>query len=214
MSERFLDRRHAGRVLANRLKGYSNRADVVVLGLPRGGVPVAREVATVLHAPLDVFVVRKLGVPRREELAMGAIASGGVRVLNDDVVRSFRIGSDVIERSAQAEGVELARREAVYRSGRPPLDLRGKVVIVVDDGLATGSTMRAAVQAVRHHEPAEVVVAVPVGARSVCDSLSSLADAVECSLTPKNLHAVGLWYEDFTQTTDDEITGLLASDDD
>ncbi len=213
VSERFHDRRHAGRVLARRLTRYSTRPDVVVLGLPRGGVPVAREVATALGVRLDVFVVRKLGVPNREELAMGAIATGGVLVLNEDVVRSFRISSDAIERSAQSEGVELARREALYRSGRPPLELREKAVIVVDDGLATGSTMRAAVVAVRHHAPAEVVVAVPVGARSTCDSLTSVADRVECSMTPRNLHAVGLWYEDFTQTSDDEIADLLGSRD-
>jgi putative phosphoribosyl transferase len=197
-------------VLGEKLQGYSGRPDVIVLGLPRGGVPVAKEVATALDAPLDVFVVRKLGVPRREELAMGAIASGGVRVLNEDVVRSLRIEPAVIESVAAAETRELARREDLYRGTRPPLDLAGKVVILVDDGLATGSTMRAAIEAARRHDPAEVVAAVPVAAPSTCQSLRSLADEVVCAVTPRNLYAVGQWYRDFEQTSDADIADLLG----
>jgi predicted phosphoribosyltransferase len=197
-------------VLGEKLQEYAGRSDVIVLGLPRGGVPVAKEVAIALDAPLDVFVVRKLGVPRREELAMGAIASGGVRVLNEDVVGSLRIEPGVIESVAAAEGRELARREDLYRGNRPPLDLGGKVVILVDDGLATGSTMRAAIEAARRHDPAEVVAAVPVAAPSTCESLRSVADKVVCAVTPKNLYAVGQWYTDFEQTSDGDITDLLG----
>ncbi|HEX3325708.1 MAG TPA: phosphoribosyltransferase family protein [Actinomycetota bacterium] len=197
-------------MLGEKLQEYAGRSDVIVLGLPRGGVPVAKEVAIALDAPLDVFVVRKLGVPRREELAMGAIASGGVRVLNEDVVGSLRIEPGVIESVAAAEGRELARREDLYRGNRPPLDLGGKVVILVDDGLATGSTMRAAIEAARRHDPAEVVAAVPVAAPSTCESLRSVADKVVCAVTPKNLYAVGQWYTDFEQTSDGDITDLLG----
>jgi predicted phosphoribosyltransferase len=197
-------------VLGEKLQEYAGRSDVIVLGLPRGGVPVAKEVAIALDAPLDVFVVRKLGVPRREELAMGAIASGGVRVLNEDVVGSLRIEPGVIESVAAAEARELARREDLYRGNRPPLDLGGKVVILVDDGLATGSTMRAAIEAARRHDPAEVVAAVPVAAPSTCESLRSVADKVVCAVTPKNLYAVGQWYTDFEQTSDGDITDLLG----
>jgi putative phosphoribosyl transferase len=197
-------------VLGEKLQEYARRSDVIVLGLPRGGVPVAKEVAIALDAPLDVFVVRKLGVPRREELAMGAIASGGVRVLNEDVVGSLRIEPGVIESVAAAEARELARREDLYRGNRPPLDLAGKVVILVDDGLATGSTMRAAIEAARRHDPAEVVAAVPVAAPSTCESLRSVADKVVCAVTPKNLYAVGQWYTDFEQTSDGDITDLLG----
>lgn len=212
--ERFRDRRHAGRVLGEKLQEYASRSDVIVLGLPRGGVPVAKEVAAALDAPLDVFVVRKLGVPRREELAMGAIASGGVLVLNDDVVRSLRIESDVIEHTAAAEARELARREDLYRGNRPPLDLAGKVVILVDDGLATGSTMRAAIEAARRHDPAEVVAAVPVAAPATCEALRSIADKVVCAVTPRNLYAVGQWYRDFEQTSDGDIADLLGMEHD
>jgi predicted phosphoribosyltransferase len=197
-------------VLGEKLQEYSKRPDVIVLGLPRGGVPVAKEVATALDAPLDVFVVRKLGVPRREELAMGAIASGGVRVLNEDVVHSLRIEPKVIESVAAAETRELARREDLYRGTRPPLDLAGKVVILVDDGLATGSTMRAAIAAARRHDPAEVVAAVPVAAPSTCESLRAVADNVVCAVTPKNLYAVGQWYRNFDQTSDGDIADLLG----
>jgi putative phosphoribosyl transferase len=214
VSERFRDRRHAGRILAERLGEYEGRPDVVVLGLPRGGIPVAYEVASVLRAPLDVFVVRKLGAPGRPELAMGAIASGGVRVLNDDVLASLAIGADAIESTSETETRELERRETLYRGARPPLELSGKVVIMVDDGLATGSTMRAAIEAARLHSPARVVVGVPVAAPSTCRSLRSVADQVVCAKTPKNMYAVGQWYDDFTQTSDESITDLLGIDDD
>lgn len=207
--ERFADRREAGIALARRLGEYSGRSDVVVLGLPRGGVPVAREVARFVGAPLDVFLVRKLGVPGHRELAMGAIASGGVRVLNDDVVQWYGIPPAVIEAAANEELVELARRELTYREGRPPVAVRDRVVLLIDDGLATGSTMKAAVHAVRAHAPSRVVVAVPVGARSTCRELEEMADAVVCARTPEPFSAVGQWYVDFSQTTDDEVRQLL-----
>jgi erythromycin esterase-like protein/predicted phosphoribosyltransferase len=205
----FRHRRDAGRVLADLLGQYRNRGDVVVLALPRGGVPVAYEVATALGAPLDVFLVRKLGVPDHEELAMGAIASGGVLVLDDDVVRGLRIPPEVIQRVAEREGRELARREAAYREGRPAPNVSGRVVILVDDGLATGSSMRAAIQALREHRPARIVVAVPVAPSSTCRELSTMVDEVVCATTPSPFLAVGEWYWDFAQTTDDEVLGLL-----
>jgi putative phosphoribosyl transferase len=205
----FQDRFEAGRVLAERLNHYRDRADVVVLGLPRGGVPVAFEVAKALHAPLDVFLVRKLGVPGHEELAMGAIASGGVRVLNDEVVTGLKIPERAIEAVAAEEGRELARRERQYRCDRPRLDLQNRVVIVIDDGLATGATMRAAARALRSQHPKAVVVAVPVGATSTCEDFRSEADEVVCAFTPADFHAVGLWYEDFLQTSDSEVNALL-----
>ncbi|MCS6802214.1 MAG: phosphoribosyltransferase [Chloroflexota bacterium] len=207
---RFADRAHAGRVLAAALGHYAGRPDLIVLGLPRGGVPVAFEVARKLGAPLDVFVVRKLGVPGREELAMGAVASGGVRVLNEDVVESLRIPPSVIDQVAAREERELARREQLYRAGLPPLTFAGKTAILVDDGLATGSTMRAAILAARRLEPAAVVVAVPVGSPDVCADLRTLADEVICAETPPFLYAVGLWYRDFTQVSDEEVRDLLA----
>lgn len=206
---RFANRHHAGRVLAERLRAYAGRHDVLVLGLPRGGVPVAHEVARSLGAALDVFVVRKLGVPQQPELAMGAIASGGVRVLNEDVIRWYRIPPHAIETVARDEERELARRERAYRNGRPAVPIEGKVVVLVDDGLATGSTMRAAISAVRRHHPSRVVVAVPVGAPETCQELRDLADEVVCARMPAAFSAVGLWYEDFSQTTDDEVTRLL-----
>lgn len=206
----FRDRTEAGEQLANRLQHYTGRGDVVVLALPRGGVPVGYEVATALGAPLDVFAVRKLGVPWQPELAMGAIASGGVRVLNDEVIASLRISSDMIEKIAESEERELQRREAAYRDGRPRPDVRGKVVILVDDGLATGSTMRAAVVAVRKLDPARVVVAVPVGARDTCLALAREADEVVCVAMPEPFFGVGSWYDDFSQTTDDEVRELLT----
>jgi len=206
---RFANRREAGGILAGRLGAYAARSDVVVLGLPRGGVPVALEVAAALGAPLDVFVVRKLGVPFQPELAMGAIASGGIRVLNDDVIRVCGIPSHIIEHVARVEQQELERRERAYRDGRPALAIAGRVAILVDDGLATGSTMRAAVAAVRRLRPARVVVAVPVGARDTCQELALIADEVVCAAVPDEFGAVGAWYEDFNQTTDDDVRAAL-----
>jgi predicted phosphoribosyltransferase len=205
----FRDRREAGRVLASLLKSYAGRDDVVVLALPRGGVPVAYEVASALGAPLDVFLVRKLGTPGHRELAMGAIASGGVRVLNDDVVRWYGIPESAIESVAREEAAELERRERAYRDGRPAPDLANRVVILVDDGLATGSTMRAAAQSVRLHRPSRVVVAVPVGARQTCSEIAAVADEVICARMPEPFSAVGQWYLNFDQTDDDEVRELL-----
>jgi predicted phosphoribosyltransferase len=205
----FADRREAGRELASRLDPYRGGRDVVVLGLPRGGVPVAYEIATALGAPLDVFLVRKLGVPGHAELAMGAIASGGVRVINDDVIAWYGLPRSAIDRVAAEEQEELARREREYRKGQAPLDLRARTVVLVDDGLATGSTMKAAVKAVKTLDPARVVVAVPVGASDTCRALAVEADEVVCAHTPEPFSAVGLWYRDFSQTTDDEVRDLL-----
>lgn len=210
---RFANRHHAGRVLSERLRAYIGRDDVLVLGLPRGGVPVAYEVAKSLGAALDVFVVRKLGVPQQPELAMGAIASGGVRVLNEDVVQWYRIPQGIIEAVARDEERELTRRERAYRNGRPAVPIEGKVVVLVDDGLATGSTMRAAIGAVRRLNPSRVIVAVPVGAPAICRELRDVADDVVCAQIPAAFSAVGLWYEDFSQTTDDEVTMLLQESD-
>jgi predicted phosphoribosyltransferase len=208
---RFADRREGGAALAEQLRPYAGRLDAVVLALPRGGVPVGHEVARILRVPLDVFVVRKLGLPGHPELAMGAIASGGVRVLNEDVVGWYQIPDAVLEGVARSERVELERRERAYRDGRSPVPIDGRVAILVDDGLATGSSMRAAVLAVRKLHPARVVVAVPVGARETCEALRDIADEVVCASTPEPFSAVGLWYEDFSQTTDEEVKGLLAS---
>jgi predicted phosphoribosyltransferase len=205
----FMDRRDAGRVLASLLRSYAGREEVVVLALPRGGVPVAYEVASALGAPLDVFLVRKLGTPGHRELAMGAIASGGVRVLNDDVVRWYGIPESAIESVAREETEELERRERAYRRDRPAPDLAGRIVILVDDGLATGSTMRAAAQAVRVHGPSRVIVAVPVGARQTCSEIAAVADEVVCARMPEPFSAVGQWYLDFVQTEDDEVRDLL-----
>ena len=205
----FMDRRDAGRVLASRLRSYAGRTDVVVLALPRGGVPVGYEVASALDAPLDVFLVRKLGTPGHRELAMGAIASGDVRVLNDDVVRWYGIPESAIEQVAREEAAELERREREYRHGKPALDLANRIVILVDDGLATGSTMRAAAQAVRMHRPSRVVVAVPVGAPQTCSEIAAVADEVICARMPEPFSAVGQWYGDFEQTGDDEVRDLL-----
>jgi erythromycin esterase-like protein/predicted phosphoribosyltransferase len=205
----FKDRHDAGRRLANTLTAYASRDDVVVLGLPRGGVPVAYEVAEALNAPLDVFLVRKLGVPGHEELAMGAIATGGVRVLNSDVTDTWGIPESVIEAVEATERRELARRERLYRGTRPPPDVRGKIVILVDDGLATGSTMRAAAEALHVMAPDRVVAAVPVAAASTCESFTEVVDEMVCALTPDLFYAVGLWYEDFSPTTDEEVRELL-----
>lgn len=206
----FRDRHDAGRALAARLSQFAARPDVLVLGLPRGGVPVAAEVAAALGAPLDAFLVRKLGLPGHEELAIGAIATGGVRVLNLAVLDEVDLPPAEIDAIAERELRELERRERAYRDDRPAPDLRGRTVILVDDGLATGSTMRAAIQAARAQGAARIVVAAPVGAIPTCHMLEDEADQVVCVLTPANFAAVGLWYDDFTPTTDDEVRALLA----
>jgi putative phosphoribosyl transferase len=205
----FRDRTDAGRKLAARLKHYADREDVLVLALPRGGVPVAYEVAKELNAPLDVFLVRKLGVPGHEELAMGAIASGGVRVLNEDIVNYLRIPNQVIEVVAANEQRELERRTRAYRGDRPPPDVKDRIVVLIDDGLATGSTMRAAAESLRLQKPRRIVVAVPVSSRETCDEFRSEVDEIVCAYTPEHFQGVGLWYEDFLQTTDEEVRELL-----
>jgi putative phosphoribosyl transferase len=207
---RFLDRADAGRQLARRLPAYAGRPDLVVLGLPRGGVPVAYEVARELRAPFDVFLVRKLGVPGHPELAMGAIAEGGVEVLNDDIIHDLAIPQKIVQQVAVRERMELERRDVLYRGGRPLPAVRGRTVVLVDDGLATGSTMQAAVTALQRLEPARIVVAVPVGARDTCDRLGRFADEVVCLIAPEPFQAVGLWYEEFTQIADDEVKRLLT----
>ena len=210
--QRFHDRREAGQLLARQLSQYKGRGDVVVLGLPRGGVPVAYEIARDLRAPLDVFVVRKLGVPWQPELAMGAIAGRGTEVLNGDVVTAYRIPPHVIRTVAEREARELRRRLEEYRGDRPFPDLHGQLVILVDDGLATGSSMRAAVQAVRKEQPRAIVVAVPVAAPTTCNEFRDLVDHIVCLRTPPDFAAVGRWYEDFSQTTDAEVRELLSHD--
>jgi putative phosphoribosyl transferase len=210
MAITFLDRRDAGRQLALKLQDYAGDPGVLVLGLPRGGVPVAYEVARALHAPLDVFVVRKLGVPGHRELAMGAIASGGIRVLNPDLINGLGITPAMVESVAARELLELERQQRAYRGDAPLPELAGRTVIVVDDGLATGSTMRAAVRALRQADPKRIIVAVPVAARETAFSLHQEADVV-CLSTPPDFHAVSMWYEDFSQTSDDEVRNLLES---
>jgi predicted phosphoribosyltransferase len=205
----FLDRTDAGRQLATRLRAYAGRRDVLVLALPRGGVPIAFEVAKALNAPLDVFIVRKLGVPGHEELAMGAVATGGVRVLNADVVTALQIPRNVVDAVTSVESKELERRERLYRDDLPPPDVRGKTVILVDDGLATGASMRAAVAALRQREPARIVIAVPVAAPPTCDEFKSEVDEIVCAVTPEPFHGVGYWYDDFVQVTDREVRDLL-----
>jgi predicted phosphoribosyltransferase len=205
----YRDRRHAGRVLAAMLQPYASRSDLLVLALPRGGVPVAYEVAQALEAPLDVFVVRKLGVPGQPELAMGALASGGTRVLQGAVIELLGISPDDVELAVLREERELLRRERIYRRGRPALDVAGRTVILVDDGLATGATMRAAIRALRRQQPARIVSAVPVAAPETCAAISEDADEAVCAATPRDFHAVGLWYEDFSQTSDEEVRALL-----
>jgi predicted phosphoribosyltransferase len=209
--KRFRNRTDAGRQLAGKLAPYANRPDVVVLALPRGGVPVASEVARALGAPLDVFVVRKLGVPGHEELAMGAVATGGLRVLNDEIVHGLDIPEREIAAVADRELHELSRRERLYRGDHPPPDVGGRTVILVDDGLATGATMRAAVQALRQQQPARIVVAVPTASPDTCEALKAAADDVVCAMTPEPFFAVGHWYDDFTQTTDDEVARSLGT---
>lgn len=205
----YRDRLEAGKRLAHKLKHFANRGDVLVLALPRGGVPVAFEVAKELHAPLDIFLVRKLGVPGHEELAMGAIATGGVRVLNEEVVNYLKIPDAVIGETVEIERQELERRERAYRGERPQPDVRGKIVILIDDGLATGSTMRAAAAALRQQNPARIVVAVPVSARDTCNEYRMGVDEIVCAVTPQLFLGVGRWYKDFSQTTDEEVRDLL-----
>jgi len=210
MERTFSNRTEAGRLLAEKLVKYAGRADVIVLGLPRGGVPVAYEVAKRLGVPLDVFIVRKLGVPGFEELAVGAIASGGVRVLNQDVMRALPNAEATIESITARETAELERREQSYRAGRPAPELRDRIGILVDDGLATGATMRAAVKALRHRGAAKIVVAVPVGPPDTCREFEGEADETICASVPEFFQAVGQYYEDFSQTSDDEVRELLA----
>jgi putative phosphoribosyl transferase len=211
MSVRFLDRRDAGRQLAEELSGYAGDPSVLVLGLPRGGVPVAYEVACALHAPLDVLVVRKLGAPGHRELAMGAVASGGLRVLNLDVIEALGISPAAVESAAARESLELERQSRAFRRDAPVPQLAGRNIIVVDDGLATGSTMRAAVGALRQGKPARIIVAAPVAAAETARSLGQFADHVVCLSTPPDFHAVSNWYEDFSQTTDEEVHNLLEA---
>lgn len=207
----FHDRLDAGRQLASRLEGYGGRPDLVVLALPRGGVPVAHEVANRLGAPLDVFLVRKLGVPGQEELAMGAISEGGVEVVSDNLIRELGIPRALVQQTSARERLELDRRDRFFRGGRGLVPVRGRVVILVDDGLATGSTMEAAVVGLRRLDPARIVVAVPVGAAETCERLRKIADEVVCVQTPEPFQAVGLWYDDFSQTSDEEVRRLLAA---
>src|SRR5437870_2407975 len=210
MERAFPNRTAAGRLLAEKLIKYAGRDDVIVLGLPRGGVPVAYEVAKRLNVPLDVFIVRKLGVPGFEELAAGAIASGGVRVLNEDVMRALPNADETIESVTARETAELERREQSYRDGRPAPELRDRTIILVDDGLATGATMRAAVKALRHRGAAKIVVAVPVGPPDTCREFEDEADETICASVPEFFQAVGQYYDDFSQTSDDEVRELLA----
>jgi putative phosphoribosyl transferase len=209
MTERFRDRRSAGQRLAAKLATYANRPDVLVIGLPRGGVPVAAEVAEALHVPMDICLVRKLGVPGHKELAMGAIASGGVRVLNDDVLSWLKLSSKAIDEVAARELRELQRRDRAYRGDHPPPEVRDRTIILVDDGLATGSTMKAAIAVIKEQHPQRIVVAVPVAAPDTCQEMSGIVDEVVCIMTPDPLHAIGFWYENFAQTTDDEVCELL-----
>lgn len=205
----FRNRRDAGQKLAQKLSHYASRPDVIVLALPRGGVPVGYEVSRALHVPLDIFIVRKLGLPGQEELAIGAIASGGIRVLNEDILRMLPLPSELIERVAQRELQELQRRERLYRGDRPPPDVRDRTVILVDDGLATGASMRAAVQALRAQNPKRIVVAVPTAAPEACEAFEKEVDEVVCAITPEPFLGVGRWYEDFSQTTDEGVRLFL-----
>lgn len=203
------DRYQAGRVLADSLKDYAKRTDVIILALPRGGVPVGYEIANKLSLPLDIFIVRKLGVPGHEELAMGAIASGEVTVFNDEIVNMLHIQKDAIKRIQKSEQEELSRRELLYRGQKPFPELTGKTIILVDDGIATGYTMRAAIAALKQKKPIKIIVAVPVAAQSTCDEIASLVDEIICPMRPVNFYAVGLWYNNFSQTTDEEVMELL-----
>jgi predicted phosphoribosyltransferase len=210
MERAFSNRAEAGLFLAEKLSQYAGREDVIVLGLPRGGVPVAYEVAKRLNVPLDVFIVRKLGVPGFEELAVGAIASGGVRVLNEDVARALSSANEIIESVTAREMAEVERREQLYRDGRPAPELRDRTAILIDDGLATGATMRAAVKALRQRGAARIVVAVPVGPPETCREFEADADEIICGIAPEFFQAVGQYYEDFSQTSDDEVREILA----
>ena len=205
----FSDRRDAGRKLAQKLSAYANRSDVVVLALPRGGVPVAYEVALALNAPLDIFTVRKLGLPGHEELAMGAIATGGARVINQDVVRSFNVPRGVIEAVAKQELNELERRERVFRGNRIMPEIHGKTAILIDDGLATGASMQAAILGLRAKNPARIVVAVPTAPLETCEAFKKLVDEMICATSPEPFYGVGQWYEDFSQVTDEQVQTLL-----
>ena len=208
---KFRDRQEAGIVLGEQLKEYANQTDTIVLALPRGGVPVAFEVAKAINAPLDVFIVRKLGVPGHEELAFGAIASGGVQVLNQDLVNALRLPQEMIDHVAKHEQSELERREEIFRGNRPPPDVANKTVIIVDDGLATGATMRAAVKALKTQQPTKIIVAVPVASKQACDEFREPADVwAVCAVTPEPFYGVGMWYRNFDQTTDAEVKSLLA----
>jgi putative phosphoribosyl transferase len=207
---RFRNRTEAGQMLATELVAYANRSDVLVLGLPRGGVPVAYEVAKALNVPLDICLVRKLGVPSNRELAMGAIGTGGVMVINQEIVRSLRISPEAIERVVAQEQQELERRERAYRGTRPLPDLESRTIILIDDGIATGSTLRAGIATLRQHQPQSIVVAVPVAPLSTCNDLKAEVDKVVCLLTPETFNSISLWYADFTQTTDEEVRKLLA----
>ena len=209
MLTQFRDRTEAGKLLAKQLIAYTNQHNVLVLALPRGGVPVAFEVARALHAPLDVIIVRKLGVPGQEELAMGAIASGGVRILNNDVVRFLGITKEIIDKMATKEQLELERRERLYRGDRPAYDVRGRTVILVDDGIATGATMHAAVAAIKQQQPTRIIIAVPTAAPSTCDEFANEVDELVCVIRPEPFIAVGYWYRQFSQTTDEEVRSLL-----
>jgi predicted phosphoribosyltransferase len=210
MSARFTDRHEAGRRLAAQLGAYANRDDVIVLALPRGGVPVAYEVARALKAPLDVFIVRKVGLPWHEELAIGALASGGVQLFDEELIRLYGLDARDVEAVVRRERRELERRERLYRGQRPFPNVLGKTVILVDDGLATGASMRVAVAALRRETPGRIVVAVPVSAPETCDAMRDVADDVVCAITPEPFQAVGVWYHDFEQTSDEEVHELLA----
>lgn len=207
--DRYLNREDAGKILAHKLNAYTKNPETLVLALPRGGVPVAYEIAKTLHAPLDVFIVRKLGVPGHEELAMGAIAMGGTTVLNDNIIRELQISPDAIKRVTLAEQKELNRRIQTYRGTQPLPNLHNRIIILVDDGIATGATIRAAVTAIKKSNPAKLIIAVPVAEKSMCEKLSVLADEMICPLRPLYFHAVGAWYEDFGQTSDEEVCSFL-----
>lgn len=207
--DKFRDRYEAGKVIATQLKDYANKPDVIVLALPRGGVPVGYEIAKALALPLDVFIVRKLGVPGHEELAMGAIATGGTTIFNEEIIDDLHISQSAIDLILQSEQEELKRREIRYRDNMPPPNLQGKTVILVDDGIATGATMRAAIKAILQHKPASIILAVPVIALSTYNEMSALVDKIIYSMKPLNFYAVGLWYDDFSQTTDSEVSDLL-----